>query len=235
MEVQSSDRPRSGHRTATTMPVWELLRAVPVFDAELPDFDPDTAPADPASLFLHWLAEALEARLPEPHAMSLATVDKDGRPSSRLLLCKDIDPDGRWYFASSSASRKGIELAENPAAALTFHWPAQGRQIRVRGRAAPTDGQRSAADFLARSPAARAATLASRQSQILTDPAELEAAEQNAEDQLAADPDLVAPEWTLYALTADEVEFWQADRHRRHVRLRYERMDGTWTRARLWP
>jgi pyridoxamine 5'-phosphate oxidase len=213
----------------------ELLRGLPVFAADLPVFDADAAPREPVSLFAQWLAGALEAKVPEPHAMAVSTADGDGRPSSRILICKDVDADGRWYFAANGTSRKGRELAANPHAALTFYWPPQGRQIRVRGpvRAAGTD--RSAADFLARSPGSRAEALTGRQSDVLDDPAELETAVRSAQDRLAADPELVAPGWTLYAVTADEVEFWQADQDRRHTRLRYTRDGALWTRHRLWP
>jgi pyridoxamine 5'-phosphate oxidase len=186
-------------------------------------------------LFLTWLKDAVRDQVLGPQAMTLATADAAGRVSSRMLICKDLDEDGRWYFASSAGSRKGRELAASPHAALTFYWPAQGRQIRIRGTAAPAGRQASAADFLARSPASRAEALTGRQSQPLEDAAELDEALRRAQAQIAADPGLVAPDWTLYALLADEVEFWQADHQRRHIRLRYQRTVGAWTRHLLWP
>jgi pyridoxamine 5'-phosphate oxidase len=213
----------------------DLLRGLPVFAADLPYFDVGSAPRDPVPLFVQWLATAIEAKVPEPHAMTLATADAHGRPSSRVLICKDLDADGRWYFATSATSRKGFELAENPHGALVFYWPQQGRQIRVRGPVHASGAQDSAADFLARSPASRAEALTGRQSEFLDDPAELDTALQTAQARLAADPGLVAPGWTRYALAADEVEFWQADQDRRHTRLRYTREGGSWTRHRLWP
>ncbi|GAA4587677.1 pyridoxal 5'-phosphate synthase [Planotetraspora phitsanulokensis] len=215
--------------------VRRLLRSLPVFAFGLPEFRPETAPDDPVSLFVEWLTSAIEGGVPEPHAMTLSTADADGRPSARVLICKDVDGSGTWYFASSASSRKGHELEANPHAALTFYWPQHGRQIRVRGAVTPTGAERSAADFLARSPGARAEALSSRQSQVLDDPAEAETALRAASDRLAAEPDLVAADWTLYALAAAEVEFWQADERRRHTRLRYERTGGGWVRHRLWP
>ncbi|MGC5015857.1 pyridoxine/pyridoxamine 5'-phosphate oxidase [Streptosporangium sp. DT93] len=212
-----------------------LLRALPVFACDLPTFTPHSAPDDPVALFVDWLTSAIGAEVPEPHAMTLSTADAGGRPSARVLICKDVDAAGRWYFASGSSSRKGRELAVNPHAALTFHWPRQGRQIRVRGAVATTGAERSAADFLARSPASRAEALGGRQSQVLDDPAEAEAALRDARARLEADPDLVSADWTLYALTATDVEFWQADERRRHTRLRYERTGRDWTRHLLWP
>ncbi|MBE3015738.1 pyridoxal 5'-phosphate synthase [Microbispora sp. NEAU-D428] len=215
--------------------IRDLLRGLPVFDAELPGFDVDAAPSDPVALFVEWLTSAVEAGVREPHAMSLATADAGGRPSSRVLICKDLGADGTWYFATSAGSRKGRELAATPYAALAFYWPEQGRQIRVRGTAFAADAQRSAADFLARSPGARADALTGRQSQVLDKPSDLEAALRAAHAQIEAHPEVVAPGWTLYGVRAEEVEFWQADHDRRHIRLRYTREDAAWARHRLWP
>ncbi len=209
--------------------------ACPVFTAELPGFDAEAAPASPVPLFVRWLTSAVEGKVPEPQAMALSTVNERGQPSSRILICRDVDTAGCWYFASSANSRKGRELATNPRAALVFYWPQQGRQIRVGGMAAPASAERSAADFRARSPGSRAESLTGRQSDVLDDPADVEAALETAMASLAANPDLVARDWTLYALEAEDVEFWQADQHRRHTRLRYERAGQAWTRRRLWP
>ena len=215
--------------------VRDLLRGLPVFASDLPDFQPDQAPDDPVALFTDWLAAAIAAGVPEPHVMSLATVAVDGRPSSRMLILKDVEPAGRWYFASTSTSRKGRELADRPYAALGFYWPLLGRQIRIGGRVEPAGAERSRADFLARPPASRMEGLVGRQSEVLADPADLSAALATARAEVEADPGLAAPAWTLYGLLADEVEFWQGDRNRRHIRLRYQREDRKWSRQRLWP
>ena len=124
----------------------ELLRSQRVFPDGMPEFDPHAAPADPVTLFLRWLEAAVKDAVPAPHAMTLATADDQGWPSSRVLICKDVDGAGRWYFASGAASGKGRDLAANPYAALSFWWPQQGRQIRIRGAAGPADRQASAAD-----------------------------------------------------------------------------------------
>ncbi len=213
----------------------DVLRGLEVFPAELPEFDTSSAPDDPVTLFVKWLRDAITEGILGPHIMTVATADSAGRVSSRVLICKDIDETGRWYFASSAGSVKGRELAANPRAALSFYWPQQGRQIRIRGTAAPAGSQASAADFLARSPASRAEALTGRQSEPLEDPAELDEALRRAQAEIAADPGLVAPAWTLYAVSADEVEFWQADHQRRHIRLQYQRAAGGWTRRLLWP
>jgi pyridoxamine 5'-phosphate oxidase len=221
--------------TAEPAGLRELLRSQRVFPAGMPEFDPRAAPDDPVTLFLRWLEAAIGDAVPAPHAMTLATADDRGRPSSRVLICKDVDGDGRWYFASGAASGKGRDLAVNPHAAVSFWWPQQGRQIRLRGPAVPAGEQASAADFLARPAASRAEALIGRQSEPLDDPAELDRAFRQAQARVTADPGLIAPGWTLYALTAEEAEFWQGDPQRRHVRLRYRRTEGGWTRQLLWP
>jgi pyridoxamine 5'-phosphate oxidase len=210
------------------------LRELVVFEGDLARFDVSDSPPHPAELFLRWLAEAIEAKVREPHAMTLSTVDHEGRPSSRVLILKGLG-DGRWEFASSRRSRKGRELQGNGWAALSFYWSELGRQVRIRGRVLEAGADRSAADFLARSKGARAEALAGTQSEVLSDSADLEAALCEAGDLIQRDPGVVDEEWTLYGLVADEVEFWQAHSERRHVRLRYLLRDGSWEQARLWP
>src|SRR6185312_11229787 len=157
--------------------------------------------ADPVTLFLRWLEAARHDAVPAPHTMTLATADDRGNPSSRVLICKDVDSEGRWYFASGAASGKGRDLAVNPRAALSFWWPQQGRQIRVRGAASPAGTQASAADFLARPPASRAEALIGRQSEPLGNRAELDRAFKQALDRVNADPALGRP--GLDAVRAD--------------------------------
>lgn len=125
------------------------LRALPDFPADLPGFDPDGAPAEPAELFRQWLDEALAAGERQPHACSLATVNESGQPSSRMLILKNIDDDG-WHFAASRSSRKGRELSANPYAAMTFYWPSQGRQVRVAGPVVELSAEASARDWAER-------------------------------------------------------------------------------------
>jgi len=213
--------------TAPSHDLAARLRALPVFDLDLPTFDPSGAPDDPALLFGEWLQEAIDHGVTEPHAMTLSTVGADGRPNARVLILKGLT-DGRWRFASSGLSVKGRELAATVAAALTFYWPARGRQIRVRGAVVAAEAEVSAQDFLARGPGARAEALLARQSQPLV--GELPELD-------VPPPDLVAEHWTVYEVVADEVEFWQADADRRHVRLRYlrESAGAGWTTERLWP
>ncbi|KUP95547.1 pyridoxine/pyridoxamine 5'-phosphate oxidase [Thermobifida cellulosilytica] len=217
------------------VPLRDRLRALPVFDTDLPEFAPERTPETPAELFVAWLEEALRAGVPEPHVVNLATADAAGRPSSRFLILRDVDETG-WRFASDSASPKGRDLAANPNAAIACYWPKQGRQIRARGPVVPEPPERCAADFLARSPEARAEVLVGGQSEPLASAAERAAAVARARERIAAEPGTVAPTWTLYTLLPESVEFWQASPDRRHVRLRYTRDgSGAWTRTRLCP
>jgi pyridoxamine 5'-phosphate oxidase len=214
--------------------VRDLLRGLPVFDRPLPAFDTESAPEEPSALFLSWLDEAIEAGVSEPHAMTLATVDAEGRPDARVLILKDVDADG-WQFATATASAKGSQLAACPHAALSFHWREQGRQVRVRGAVATADPSVSAADFLAKPDGSRIAGLVGRQSAVLEDPGKLAIEIEAASQRLADDPFAVAEDHAVYVLTPAEVEFWQGDRQRQHVRLRYSRSATGWVTERLWP
>jgi pyridoxamine 5'-phosphate oxidase len=212
----------------------EILRGLSVFAAPMPTFDVEQVPNHPATLFVEWLTAAIQAGAIEPHAMTLSTVDSHGSPSARTLILKDVDQEG-WYFASSSDSPKGYELASHPSAALTFYWRECGRQVRIRGDVTKTDPERSLKDFRARPLGSRIEALVGRQSRILESRDELEQAIHRVTRRLEQDPNLVACDWTLYKLAPFEVEFWQASRERRHVRLRYRRTDSTWVRDMLWP
>ncbi|MGW2558256.1 pyridoxine/pyridoxamine 5'-phosphate oxidase [Streptomyces sp. NPDC001514] len=212
----------------------EVLRSLPVWDTELPAFAPDTAPGEPLPLFRRWFVEAAAAGQPEPHTMSLATVDEDGRPDIRTLMLHDADERG-WHFASHATSAKGRQLAARPEAALGFYWPAQGRQIRVRGRVVPGTPEEAYKDLHARSTGALAAALVGRQSEVLADYGDLVRASEAAWERAAAEPDATAGTWTVYVLEPAEVEFFQGDARRRHVRLRYRREGACWVRELLWP
>ena len=209
----------------------DLLRELPSLAGPLPGFDPRGAPDDPFGLFTGWLRAAIEAGVREPHAMTLSTVDAEGRPSARVLILKDLTEEG-FQFASGSAGRKGKELANTPWAALTFYWAPLGRQVRVRGRTENADGTK---DFLARSEASRAVALLGRQSTPMADPAELETALARTRERVRAEPGLVAPNWSVCTVVPDEIEFWQGNEQRRHVRLNYRRASGSWTKELLWP
>lgn len=222
------------HTVAVVLSLREELRSLPVLSSVPPAFDIESAPSAPQDLFIDWFREAVAAGEAEPHAMTLSTCDVDGRPDARVLILKDVDEDG-WWFATSSASRKGRQVEQQPAAALTFYWRSLGRQVRIRGRVSTASEERAAADFRARGLGARAVALASRESESLADPSVCADAVVAARRALEADPGLVSRTWALYSVGPDEVEFWQADPDRLHTRLRYSRGRSGWERSVLWP
>jgi pyridoxamine 5'-phosphate oxidase len=212
----------------------DKLRALHALAGPYRRDDPGDAPADPTALFLRWLDAAIATGQPEPHAMTLSTVDEDGRPDARVLLLKDVDADG-WHFASTRQGVKGRQIAANPNAALTFYWQPLGRQVRIRGTVKDLGAAASRDDFLARSAAARAIALTGQQSNLLASAEEVDQAFSRQQARLAADPDLVAPDWTAFVVAAQDVEFWQGSEERRHWRLRYSRNGAGWSQSLLWP
>ncbi|MBB5939634.1 pyridoxine/pyridoxamine 5'-phosphate oxidase [Streptomyces zagrosensis] len=212
----------------------EVLRTLRVWEDPLPHFAPEAAPAEPLPLFQRWLGEAASAGVREPHTMTLATADTDGHPSTRVVMLHDADEHG-WHFASHRTSRKGRELAARPYAALGFYWPAVARQVRIAGRVTAAGPQESAADLHRRSPGALAAALVGRQSEVLGSYEELAQASSAAWERARREPGAPVATWTLYVLEPAEVEFFQGDERRRHVRLRYRATDDGWSRELLWP
>ncbi|MDA4886463.1 pyridoxal 5'-phosphate synthase [Streptomyces sp. MPA0124] len=216
----------------------ELLRSLRVWDpevTELPPLDPAAAPGDPLELFTRWFAEAVAAGEREPHTVSLATADAEGLPDVRVVMLHGADAQG-WAFATHAGSRKGRHLAARPYAALVFYWPALGRQVRLRGPVAVAPADQARADLRARSTGALAAALTGRQSAELGSTDELARASEAAWEQAGREPDAPVPSWTLYRLRPDEVEFFQGEARRRHVRLAYRRTGGgDWDRRLLWP
>lgn len=211
------------------------LRRLPALAGDLPELDPDALPRDPVTAFLGWFAEALEAGVPEPHAVTVATADAAGRPSSRVVVLKDVDDEGRWVFATDRRSRKSRDLAANPAVALSFYWQPLGRQVRIAGTAAALDTQACAADFLARSPASRAAAFATRPGEPLPGLHALRDAMRSALAHVEAHPDDVLADWVVYAVVPDEVELWQGSGSRAHQRMVYRRAARGWSRDLVWP
>ncbi|GAQ67610.1 pyridoxine/pyridoxamine 5'-phosphate oxidase [Streptomyces scabiei] len=215
----------------------QALRGLRVWDPEvsaLPLFDPAAAPAEPVALFAAWFGEVVAAGEVEPHTMSLATADAEGRPDVRTVMLHDVDAHG-WHFASHAGSRKGRHLAARPYASLGFYWPLLGRQVRVRGGVTVQPAEVAHADLHARSTGALAAALVGHQSEVLPAYEELERASQAAWERAEREPDVAVPSWTAYVVEPDEVEFFQGDARRRHVRLNYRREGDGWVTELLWP
>ncbi|MFF9340886.1 MULTISPECIES: pyridoxal 5'-phosphate synthase [unclassified Streptomyces] len=213
------------------------LRSLRVWDTELPGFDVAATPAGPLELFRAWFLDAVAAGQTEPHTPSLATADADGRPDVRTVMLHDADARG-WHFGSHATSAKGRQLAARPEAALGFYWPVLGRQVRVRGHVTTASREEAYADLHARTTGALAAALTGRQSEVLDSPAALAEASGAAWARAEAEPDADVPTWTLYVVEPAEVEFFQGDARRRHLRLRYRRDPGApagWAKELLWP
>lgn len=151
-----------------SLSIKEKLRQIPSLEGPLPFFDFATLPSTPHEAFTLWLDDALAAGVREPHAMTLSTIDADGSPDARVLILKNVDERG-WHFAIKAGSPKSRQLDRQPLVSLTFYWPALGRQIRLRGRAAALSAEESAEVFLGRPIGSRISALASKQSEVLED------------------------------------------------------------------
>ena len=225
---------RSSEQDGTTPTVQALLRGLKSLPGPYQPFNIRRAPAAPERLFLEWLQTAVDSGVLEPHAMTLSTVDSDGHPDARVLILKNVDYRG-WHFAIARGSPKGRQILGSPSVALTFYWPVLGRQVRIRGMAHDLGPEAQGADFLARPQGSRAAALIGRQSMTLASDAELDAALATQLQRLQENPRLVMPEWAVYAVRPDTIEFWQGHEQRRHARLRYQREGFAWITEQLWP
>lgn len=200
---------------------------------ERDELDETASAADPLQQFHTWFEQALKAELPEPNAMTLATVGADGRPSTRVVLIKGYDERGIvWY--TNYASRKGRELAAHPFAALQFHWVELERVVRIEGRVEKVAEAESDAYYASRPLDSRLGAWASPQSEVIASRATLVAAAAKAAALHGLHPPR-PPHWGGYRLVPDRWEFWQGRRSRLHDRLRYRPDGGTWVRERLAP
>ena len=201
---------------------------------ERAELNEDASSAAPGQQFSKWLEEAIAAQLPEPNAMTLATVGSDLRPSTRVVLIKGLDERGIVWFTNYD-SRKGRELAGNPHAALQFHWVELERVVRVEGRVEKISDEESDAYFHSRPLDSRIGAWASPQSEVISGRSVLVANAAKFGAQFLLQPPR-PPHWGGYRLLADRWEFWQGRRSRLHDRLRYtQQAGGDWLRERLAP
>ena len=198
------------------------------------ELDEAQAGSEPLQQFEQWFQAALDAGVPEPNAMTLATVGPEGRPSTRIVLIKDYDARGLvWY--TNYDSRKGRELAAHPWAALQFHWVEMERVVRIEGRVERVAEAESDAYYASRPLDSRLGTWASPQSQPITSRAVLVSNAAKAAAQHGLNPPR-PPHWGGFRLDPDRWEFWQGRKSRLHDRLVYQREpDGRWQRQRLAP
>jgi pyridoxamine 5'-phosphate oxidase len=189
--------------------------------------------ADPIEQFRNWFSEALEAQVLEPNAMTLATVDRAGQPSSRTVLLKDIAHRG-FSFYTNYQSRKGRELEQNPKAALTIFWGALERQVCVRGTVEKLSREQSDAYFKSRPIGSRLGAWVSIQSEVIASREHLEKRLTEVTSQYGDDPPL-PPYWGGYILVPITVEFWQGRPNRLHDRFLYTREEKGWKLERLSP
>jgi pyridoxamine 5'-phosphate oxidase len=211
----------------------ERLRALPSIVGSSPPLD--TTHNDPRTLMVQFLTEAIEAGVPEPHAITLVTVDSSNRPDARVLIIKDIDENGDIAIATSSKSAKGIQLSENPQVALSWYCTPHARAIRIRGTASLADSDVSKADFQARSVKAKAIAMAGTQSSPVPRGTNRAALIDDMKSKLEETGDVDSTEWQVWMITPEEVEFWQGAKDRNHDRLKYKRTEGGWERTTLWP
>lgn len=192
-----------------------------------------SAHTNPFDQFGQWLDEAVAAQVPEPNAMTLATVGADGRPSTRVVLIKEFDRRGIvWY--TNYDSRKGRELAAHPVAALQFHWVALERVVRIEGHVEKVSAAESDAYYAIRPLGSRIGAWASPQSRVIANRKVLEDAVAKARAKYPKNPPR-PPHWGGFRLKPDCWEFWQGRKSRLHDRLRYRLADGDWVRERLAP
>jgi pyridoxamine 5'-phosphate oxidase len=202
-------------------------------DYALKRLDETDVDADPFTQFHAWLAESIEAQVPEPTAMTLATADEQGSPSARIMLLKALDGRG-FVFYTNYESRKGRQLAARPRAALTFFWKELERQVRIEGGIEKVSSAEADEYFASRPLGSRIGAWASTQSAEIASRQWLESRVKAAQAQYGDSPPR-PPHWGGYRVVPEWLEFWQGRQSRLHDRIAYRREAGGWKIARLSP
>jgi pyridoxamine 5'-phosphate oxidase len=189
---------------------------------------------DPFQLFDEWLAEARVSEPNEPEAMTVATTGADGQPSARMVLLKAHGPEG-FVFYTHEQSAKGLDLAENPRAALLFHWKSLCRQVRVEGRVEHVSDAESDAYFASRARDSQLGAWASDQSRALDSRATFEQRFEEVKARFDGHDVRRPPTWGGYRVVPERIEFWSARPHRLHERRLFVRGGDGWTEGLLYP
>jgi len=188
---------------------------------------------DPLEQFTRWMQQAIDAQIPEPNAMTLATVSKENRPSTRPVLIKGCDERGIvWY--TNYESRKARQISMNPWASLQFHWVELERVVRIEGKVEKVSTEESEAYYRSRPLDSRIAAWASPQSEVIADRKALEKRVEELNRKYGENPPL-PPNWGGLRLVPERWEFWQGRKNRLHDRIVYRREKGNWVRERLAP
>ncbi len=189
---------------------------------------------DPFVLFADWFADARRKEPNDPNAMALATADGTGLPDVRMVLLKDFDAEG-FVFYTNLKSAKGLQIGTNPQAALCFHWKSLRRQVRLRGPVVPVTPEEADAYFASRARDSRIGAWASKQSRPLESRFALEKAVAKTAARFGTGTVPRPPHWSGFRLIPQHFEFWRDRPFRLHDRLVFDRQDGGWTTARLYP
>jgi pyridoxamine 5'-phosphate oxidase len=189
---------------------------------------------DPFELFDEWFAEAREVETNDPDAMALATADAAGNPTVRMVLLKAHGADG-FVFYTNEQSLKGRQLAENPSAALLFHWKSLRRQVRIEGEVARLANEQADAYFATRSRDSQLGAWASDQSRPLESRAVFEARYEDTKRKFEGRQVPRPPHWGGYRIIPNRIEFWSDRPHRLHERRVFTRVDGGWDEGLLFP
>ncbi len=201
---------------------------------QLAPVDFDAPPEHPAVLVRTWLAEAETTTLPNPNAMTLATIDPDGKPSARIVLLRGFDERGATFFTNRQ-SRKGEGLEVNRRAAILFHWDPLDRQIRIEGEVSHASDAESDAYFAGRARESQINAWASAQSRPIASRAALLELQELMRARFEGGPVPRPPHWGGYRVSLEHLEFWQGDAFRLHDRVLYTRSGAGWRIQRLCP
>lgn len=190
---------------------------------------------NPIDQFAEWMEDAINAKLPEPNAMVLATNRMDGRPAARVVLLKGFDQTG-FVFYTNYESRKGQEMAAHPYAALVFNWLELQRQVRIEGTIEKISEEESDRYFQSRPKGSQIGAWVSPQSKVIPNREVLEAAQAKLNEEYADVDVLPRPKnWGGYRLRPDLIEFWQGQTSRLHDRIQYAKTEQDWVKERLGP